>query len=151
MSRNEAAHILEKKICQVRVPAPCQYAHKLALLVGDALHKVPFNVLCSGITSGISLFGTWNHDMLEMQTFHNCTNIIFATVLLFCHMCINIRILLFFFSISRCQAQLVRWMISYISCEFLSATFSKSLSICTHLAYSDSDTSWTFLAAQALV
>ena len=25
---------------QVRVPAPCQYAHKLALLVGDALHKV---------------------------------------------------------------------------------------------------------------
>merc|ERR1719356_559406 len=23
----------------VRVPAPCQYAHKLALLVGDALHK----------------------------------------------------------------------------------------------------------------
>jgi len=25
----------------VRVPAPCQYAHKLALLVGDALHKVP--------------------------------------------------------------------------------------------------------------
>ena len=26
---------------QVRVPAPCQYAHKLALLVGDALHKVP--------------------------------------------------------------------------------------------------------------
>ena len=25
----------------VRVPAPCQYAHKLALLVGDSLHKMP--------------------------------------------------------------------------------------------------------------
>ena len=29
----------------VRVPAPCQYAHKLALLVGDSLHKVPSNKL----------------------------------------------------------------------------------------------------------
>jgi len=25
----------------VRVPAPCQYAHKLAFLVGQALHKAP--------------------------------------------------------------------------------------------------------------
>merc|ERR1719260_72120 len=25
----------------VRVPAPCQYAHKLALLVGDSLHRMP--------------------------------------------------------------------------------------------------------------
>ena len=25
----------------VRVPAPCQYAHKLAFLVGESLHKEP--------------------------------------------------------------------------------------------------------------
>jgi len=25
----------------VRVPAPCQYAHKLAMLVGQSLHKAP--------------------------------------------------------------------------------------------------------------
>ena len=25
----------------VRVPAPCQYAHKLAFLVGESLHKAP--------------------------------------------------------------------------------------------------------------
>jgi len=25
----------------VRVPAPCQYAHKLAFLVGESLHRQP--------------------------------------------------------------------------------------------------------------
>lgn len=25
----------------VRVPAPCQYAHKLAYLVGESIHKEP--------------------------------------------------------------------------------------------------------------
>ena len=25
----------------IRVPAPCQYAHKLAFLVGQSLHKDP--------------------------------------------------------------------------------------------------------------
>jgi len=29
----------------VRVPAPCQYAHKLAFLVGQSLHKEPSSVL----------------------------------------------------------------------------------------------------------
>lgn len=28
-----------------RVPAPCQYAHKLAYLVGQSLHKIPNNGL----------------------------------------------------------------------------------------------------------
>ncbi|CAH1795347.1 unnamed protein product [Owenia fusiformis] len=31
----------------VRVPAPCQYAHKLAYLVGQSLHKEPNIALCS--------------------------------------------------------------------------------------------------------
>lgn len=30
----------------VRVPAPCQYAHKLANLVGDSIHKEPSPLLC---------------------------------------------------------------------------------------------------------
>ena len=29
----------------IRVPAPCQYAHKLAYLVGDSLHTPPHQVL----------------------------------------------------------------------------------------------------------
>ena len=29
----------------VRVPAPCQYAHKLALLVGESLHTAPSDKL----------------------------------------------------------------------------------------------------------
>ena len=29
----------------VGVPAPCQYAHKLAFLVGDSIHKEPDNAL----------------------------------------------------------------------------------------------------------
>ena len=29
----------------VRVPAPCQYAHKLAFLVGQSLHKTPSSEL----------------------------------------------------------------------------------------------------------
>ena len=29
----------------VRVPAPCQYAHKLAFLVGDSIHKEPSSLL----------------------------------------------------------------------------------------------------------
>jgi aubergine-like protein len=30
----------------IRVPAPCQYAHKLAFLVGQSLHKPPHVELC---------------------------------------------------------------------------------------------------------
>ncbi|GFT86538.1 piwi-like protein Siwi [Nephila pilipes] len=30
----------------IRVPAPCQYAHKLAFLVGQSLHKTPREELC---------------------------------------------------------------------------------------------------------
>ncbi len=29
------------RILLLRVPAPCQYAHKLAFLVGQSLHKQP--------------------------------------------------------------------------------------------------------------
>ena len=31
----------------VRVPAPCQYAHKLAMLVGESLHRQPAEQLAN--------------------------------------------------------------------------------------------------------
>ncbi|PIO32440.1 hypothetical protein AB205_0014360 [Aquarana catesbeiana] len=31
----------------IRVPAPCQYAHKLAFLVGQSIHKEPHNSLAN--------------------------------------------------------------------------------------------------------
>ncbi|PSN42981.1 hypothetical protein C0J52_13213 [Blattella germanica] len=37
----ELSNELSANICTVRVPAPVQYAHKLAYLIGQALHKTP--------------------------------------------------------------------------------------------------------------
>ena len=31
----------------IRVPAPCQYAHKLAFLVGQSIHREPNLSLCN--------------------------------------------------------------------------------------------------------
>ncbi|XP_046683937.1 piwi-like protein Ago3 [Homalodisca vitripennis] len=33
----------------IRVPAPCQYAHKLAHLVGSSIHKDPAQILCDSL------------------------------------------------------------------------------------------------------
>lgn len=41
----------------VRVPAPCQYAHKLAFLVGQSLHKTPDEKLAD------KLFFLWNRTV----------------------------------------------------------------------------------------
>ena len=38
-------HLYQNWPGTVRVPAPCQYAHKLAYLVGEALQQVPHTLL----------------------------------------------------------------------------------------------------------
>ena len=41
----QMCHLYQNWPGTVRVPAPCQYAHKLAYLVGETLQQVPHNLL----------------------------------------------------------------------------------------------------------
>ena len=109
-----------RQSCQVRVPAPCQYAHKLALLVGDALHKVPF----FGALFWCTVWRcSWIQAKFKLKTLKNVMQICNLVTAVFLQVHKFPHILLFYLLstyISRCQVQLVRWTTFYISCDHLS-------------------------------
>ncbi|CAG2112823.1 unnamed protein product, partial [Medioppia subpectinata] len=51
----------------VRVPAPCQYAHKLAFLTGNSLHREPSDILCDLLPIG------WSHVIDQWPVFRETT------------------------------------------------------------------------------
>ena len=68
----QMCHLYQNWPGTVRVPAPCQYAHKLAYLVGETLQQVPHNLL-----KGTHHY-LWEDEMMESSIGIILLNIVYT-------------------------------------------------------------------------